>query len=163
MNETEGLVAVRENERSWKGEVRGKEREELWVGTKRWEGGVQSTFSTKTEFYFDLPRLLALFDNVTSPRWWAGFIPFNKCVAACPKPKWRQYCSCCDVAKWLRYLWYVVVVGILANPFSHIIALLWNASYRFLSLKLIDFACRWFIIDIQVNLYCKVWMYLQWT
>ena len=35
MNEREGLVAVRENERSWRGEVRGEEREELGVVTKR--------------------------------------------------------------------------------------------------------------------------------
>ena len=36
MNEREGLGAVREIERSWRGEVRGEEREELGVvGTKR--------------------------------------------------------------------------------------------------------------------------------
>jgi len=35
MNEREGLVAVREIGRSWRWEVRGEEREELGVGTKR--------------------------------------------------------------------------------------------------------------------------------
>ena len=36
MNERKGLGAVRENERGWRGEVRGEEREELGVvGTKR--------------------------------------------------------------------------------------------------------------------------------
>ena len=35
MNEMEGLGAVRENERSWREEVRGKEREELEVETER--------------------------------------------------------------------------------------------------------------------------------
>ena len=35
MNEMEGLGAVRENERSLRGEMRGQEREELEVGTER--------------------------------------------------------------------------------------------------------------------------------